>query len=133
MATFPSIAHVALTVTDLGTSVAWYNKVFDAEPAMELNDGDFQRKVYALPNGQLLGLTAHNVGASGERFSERRPGLDHVSFACADRDEVASWERKLGELGIAHGGLTDAPYGAVLSFKDPDGNALELFAPGQGS
>jgi hypothetical protein len=36
--------------------------------------------------------------------------------------------RRLGELGIDHGGVVDAPYGAVLSFKDPDGNALEFFA-----
>jgi len=35
------------------------------------------------PNGQLfLGLHAHAANA-GERFSETRTGLDHVSFALA--------------------------------------------------
>ena len=33
------------------------------------------------------------------------------------------------ELGVQHGGIVDAPYGSGLSFRDPDGIALELFAP----
>jgi len=34
-----------------------------------------------------------------------------------------------GELGVEHGGIVDAPYGSGLSFRDPDGIALEFFAP----
>jgi glyoxylase I family protein len=128
MAKFPPFSHVALTVTDLDTSVAWYNRLFDAEPVMDLDDGEFQRKVYGLPSGQLLGLTAHRGTVAGDRFSEKRPGLDHLGFGCANRDEVTTWEQRLIELGIDHSGIVDAPYGAVLSFKDPDGNALEFFA-----
>ena len=33
------------------------------------------------------------------------------------------------ELGIEHGGIKDAPYGSGLAFRDPDGIALEFFAP----
>jgi glyoxylase I family protein len=95
---------------------------------MDLHDGDFHRKVYALPGGQLLGLTAHPGTVAGDRFSEERPGLDHLGFGRSSRAEVTSWERKLVELGIDHSGVVDAAYGAVLSFKDPDGNALEFFA-----
>jgi len=32
-------------------------------------------------------------------------------------------------VGIAHGGIVDAHYGSGLSFRDPDGIALEFFAP----
>ena len=80
--------------------------------------------------GQLLGLTAHPGTVAGDRFSEKRPGLDHLGFGCSSRAEVTSWERKLVELGTDHSGVVDAAYGAVLSFKfkDPDGNALEFFA-----
>ena len=35
----------------------------------------------------------------------------------------------LDELGIAHGGIVDAGYGSGVSFRDPDGIALEFFAP----
>jgi hypothetical protein len=50
-------------------------------------------------------------------------------LGCASRDELASWERRLDELGIKHGGIVDAGYGSGLSFRDPDNIALELFAP----
>jgi catechol 2,3-dioxygenase-like lactoylglutathione lyase family enzyme len=40
-------------------------------------------------------------------------------------DEAA----RLDELGIAHGEIAHAHYGSGLSFRDPDGIALEFFAP----
>jgi hypothetical protein len=36
---------------------------------------------------------------------------------------------RLNQLGIAHGGIVDAGYGSGWSFRDPDGIALEFFAP----
>jgi hypothetical protein len=35
----------------------------------------------------------------------------------------------LAALGVDHGCVVDAGYGSGLSFRDPDGIALELFAP----
>jgi catechol-2,3-dioxygenase len=85
--------------------------------------------VYLLGNGTLLGLHQHATPAPAGSFSEYRVGLDHVSFACADREELEKWARRLDELGIAHGGVKDAAYGSGVSFRDPDGIALEFFAP----
>lgn len=48
-------------------------------------------------------------------------------MAVADRDELEAWQHHLNDLGIAHGDIVIADYGAVLSFTDPDGIALELF------
>ena len=42
---------------------------------------------------------------------------------------LVGWERRLDDLGISHGGIVDAHYGSGLSFRDPDGIALEFFAP----
>ena len=36
---------------------------------------------------------------------------------------------RLDDLGIEHGEIKDAHYGSGLSFRDPDGIALEFFAP----
>jgi catechol-2,3-dioxygenase len=55
-----------------------------------------------------------------------------VSFGCPDRAGLEKWQRKLDELGIEHGGIVDASYGSGLSFRDPDGIALEFFAPPAG-
>jgi catechol-2,3-dioxygenase len=95
----------------------------------EDTDPDFHHTVYLLGNGTLFGLHQHQSPAPAEPFSELRVGLDHVAFGCADRDELEKWSRRLDELGIAHGEIKDASYGSGLSFRDPDGIALELFAP----
>ena len=77
----------------------------------------------------LFGIHQHPAPTSSDAFNELRPGLDHVAFGCANRAELESWEKRLNELGITHGGVVDAPYGSGLSFRDPDNIALEFFAP----
>jgi len=127
---FPSIAHVAITVTDLERSTRWYAALFAADPVLDEDEeiGGFHHTVFALDGGQLFGLHTHPSPVDGD-FDERRPGLDHVSFGCQDRAELAAWQARLEGLGLAHGGIVDAHYGSGLSFRDPDGIALEFFAP----
>lgn len=127
MPTFSGFAHVALTVTDLAVSVPFYAKVLGAPPATTMTDGPFTRRVFALPGGQGLGLTQHDA-ARGARFDATTPGLDHVGFACANRDQVMAWAEHLDSIGVAHSGVQAADYGWALSFTDPDGTALEFFA-----
>ena len=130
MPDFPPLAHVALTVRDLSVSVPWYEALLEAKPALdEDTDPDFHHTVYLIGNGNLLGLHQHGTPAPDEQFSEFRVGLDHVSFGCADRAELERWARRLDELGIEHRGIKDASYGSGVTFRDPDGIALEFFAP----
>jgi glyoxylase I family protein len=128
MTAFPSITHVALTVNDLEVSVPWYRQLFDAEPIIDEDTGVFRQVVFRLGK-TVVGLHQFSRGPTGERFSELRPGLDHLSFGCQSRGELERWQNRLDELGITHGGIVDAPYGSGLSFRDPDNIALELFAP----
>ena len=130
MPEFPSLTHVALTVRDLSVSVPWYEALLDAKPVLdEDTDPDFHHTVYLIGNGNLLGLHQHKTPAPEGDFSEYRVGLDHVSFGVANRAELERWAQRLDELGIAHGGIKDATYGSGVSFRDPDGIALEFFAP----
>lgn len=94
---------------------------------MTLSDGPFHRRVFALPSGQLLGLTRHDSVAAGDAFEPARPGMDHVGFGVADRAELEQWRDHLDSVGIGHDGIVEADYGLALSLKDPDGNALEFF------
>jgi glyoxylase I family protein len=128
MASFPSLGHVALTVTDLSRSVPWYQRLLDAEPVLDEDTGPFRHAVFAL-GGTLLGLHQFPEGVEDVAFSPRRLGLDHVAFGVADRAALEAWARRLDELGIAHGPVADAHYGSALGFEDPDGLALELFSP----
>jgi catechol-2,3-dioxygenase len=127
---FPALNHVALTVRDLSISAPWYRELIGIDPLLdEDTDAGFRHIVYALPNGTIFGIHQHTEPAPDGEFSEYRVGLDHVGFGCGSREELASWAERLDELGIAHGGIVDAPYGSGLSFRDPDGSALEFFAP----
>ncbi len=129
MTTFPALTHVAVTVRDLSVSTPWYERLFDVAPVLdEDTDPDFHHTVYLLGN-TLFGLHQHGNPAPDERFSEHRVGLDHIAFGCANRGELEQWAQRLDELGIEHGGIKDATYGSGVSFRDPDGIALEFFAP----
>jgi glyoxylase I family protein len=126
--TMPAITHVAVTVTDLTASEAWYTKVFGVKPVLDEDTGPFRHIVYSLGD-TAFGLHGFPDLASKEPFNEGTPGLDHIAFGCASRDELVEWAARLDDLGVAHGDIVDAGYGSGLSFRDPDNNALELFAP----
>lgn len=124
------VNHVAVTVRDVEASGPWYRALFDADPLLdEHTDAGFRHLVWAFTDGTLFGIHQHDRPAGETDFSEFEPGLDHVGFGCADRAELEQWERRLDELGVTHGGIVDADYGSGLSFRDPDGVALEFFAP----
>ena len=128
--TFPSLNHVAVTVRDLDVSGPWYRQLIGADPVLdEHTDAGFHHVVWAFADGTVFGIHQHDQGIADGSFTEFRAGLDHVGFGCASRAELEEWVSRLDELGIEHGGIVDAPYGSGLSFRDPDGIALEFFAP----
>jgi catechol-2,3-dioxygenase len=130
MPDFPGLTHVALTVKDVEASAPWYRRLLGTDPVLdEHTDAGFRHLVWVLDGGTLLGIHQHERGVPDERFTEFRVGLDHVGFGCANRAELEKWMNRLNELGISHGGIVDAGYGSGLSFRDPDGIALEFFAP----
>jgi catechol-2,3-dioxygenase len=129
MPEFPSITHVALTVRDLDTSVPWYERLFGAAPVLNEETGTFHHVVWLVGATTLVGLHQFPELDDESPFNERRLGLDHLAFQCHDRAQLESWQTRLDELGIAHGGIVDATYGSGLSFRDPDNIALEFFAP----
>ncbi len=126
MADFPPVTHLALTVTDLDRSVAWYTRLFGSDPVAIADE-----KVYRFAAWLQPSFAVHAFATPGDvdTFSEFRPGLDHVAFTCADRAAIESWSGRLDDLGIAHGEIVDAWYGSGLAFRDPDNIALEFFAP----
>lgn len=126
----PALNHVAVTVRDIEISGPWYREILGGAPIIdEHTDAGFRHLVWMLDGGTVFGIHEHDREAADEHFSELRVGLDHVGFGCASRAELERWLIRLEELGIEHGGIVDAPYGSGLSFRDPDGIALEFFAP----
>jgi catechol-2,3-dioxygenase len=127
---FPALNHIAVTVRDMDISGPWYRDLLGGDPIVdEHTDAGFRHLVWLLPGRTLFGIHQHDRPAPDEKFSEFRVGLDHVGFGCANRAELGDWVTRLNKLGIEHGGIVDASYGSGLSFRDPDGIALEFFAP----
>lgn len=130
-------AHVRITVNDIVRSRAFYDEVFGFPVAHELPaDADAETReklwflfggvIYQLPLG-LFGLRP--VGPGGDFFDEDRVGLDHISFAVPARSDLETAVASLDGMGVAHNGIKDIGNGWILEFRDPDGIALELFAP----
>lgn len=125
--------HVAVTVRDIDASLPWYQALFERAPVLdEHTDAGFRHAVWAFEDGTLFGIHQHDRPLEGGRFTEFQAGLDHVGFGCANRAELDTWAEKLDTLGIEHSGVVDAHYGSGLSFRDPDGIALEFFTPPAG-
>ena len=98
---------------------------------LDQDTGPFRHVVWTTDTGSLVSLHGFAKGTTDpkDRFSEFRVGLDHVSFGCASRDDLEKWSRRLDEIGVEHSEIKDASYGSGLAFRDPDGIALEFFAP----
>lgn len=128
MTEFRGFSHLALTVSDLERSKQWYTDVLGWQLLMEDADESGIRFAFGLLPGSVgLGLRQHPRG-SRDAFTPERTGLDHVSLAVDSRNELAAFEEHLAGKGVTHSPIVDVPYGSVLSFKDPDGIALEAFA-----
>ena len=88
--------------------------------------------VYLVGGGMLLGLApAPDARARRARSASTASGSTTSPSVARTATQLEKWARRLDELGIDHGGIKDAPYGSGLSFRDPDGIALEFFAPPQ--
>jgi glyoxylase I family protein len=137
MTEFPATAHhVGLTVTDVEVSRQWYQRLLNAAPvldedfpAVSEHHQGFHKVVFVLPGGFVVALVAHPATDRNRRFDEFGPGLDHIGFGCADRNQLEKWQQRLDELGIEHGVIAEDAAGFALAFRDPDNIALEFWAP----
>jgi glyoxylase I family protein len=117
------VHHLALTVTDMDRSLAFYNKLGFEKVA------EFGPKIMVSNGTIVIGLGA--VAPADDQFSPERVGLDHLSLQVASRADLEAAVAYFDAEGISHGDITElAPFGImILAFFDPDGIALEFTAP----
>ena len=91
---------------------------------------DSHKSKTLVSNGSvMLGLDSSPI--AGDRFDEKRVGLDHLSFQVAHRVDLETAAAYFDENNIDHGEITDLTgFGiSILAFHDPDNIALEFTAP----
>ena len=125
MPTFRGVDHVSLSVSDLDASERFYTDVLDFMVVLDFGHG---RVCIHRRTGFVLGLIRH-PGGSGSRFSETNTGLDHLGLVAAGREELEAWEERFLAAGVTFTPIRDMELGHHLNFRDPDGIALELYAP----
>ncbi|WP_374688054.1 VOC family protein [Promineifilum sp.] len=130
--TITAVHHVTLTVSDVARSADFYTRHLGFQVLLDLGG---TRRI--LGNGHVvLAVTLPSDQAApipaGDRFSENRVGLDHVSFGLSSRAELEAAAAYFDEQGIIRGEIRDLGPGLgiyVMAFRDPDNIQLEMTAP----
>ena len=119
--------HLSLSVSDLGKSTEWYQQVLGLEVTAEIDGDGFRRNRLRAPDsGVTLTLTRHDH-QSGETFSERRPGMDHVALHVGAAEDVEALKERFTALGVQHSEPRVSDETAVITLRDPDNIQIEVF------
>ena len=135
-----NISHIALTVSDLERSTAFYDKVFEfigfkraevpesTQKAMKTRLKAWVGPGYSISIRPSKGEFAHRP------HDRNAPGFNHMAFTAEDRSDIEKMYELLTKMGAT---VLDAPaeypyargYFAVY-FTDPDGLKFEFaYAP----
>ena len=135
-----SISHIALAVSDVERSTAFYDKVFAfiGFKRVEVPEATQQAMKTRLQAwvGQGYSISIRpSKGDFARRLHDRNaPGFNHLAFSAKDRSDIEKLHDLLKEMGAT---ILDAPaeypyspgYFAVY-FADPDGRKFEFaYAP----
>ena len=132
MPTLSGVIETALYVDDLEQARLFYEDVL----GLSRLTGDARFLAFDVGGRSVLllfrrGATLETVHLPGGTIPPHDgSGPIHVAFSVA-ADDLAAWEARLGEQGVAIEGRTDWPRGGrSVYFRDPDNHLLELVTPG---
>jgi catechol 2,3-dioxygenase-like lactoylglutathione lyase family enzyme len=120
--------HVKLPVSDLDTSLTWYQRVFDAEHLSQFDHYDGAGARYAVIL-QLPGVDIPVELRWAPDAATATAGYDPVSFVAGD---IQAWSDHLDAVGIEHSPVITALAGQLLIFRDPDQTFLRLLTMPEG-
>ena len=121
--------HVTAVTSAAANNVAFYTRVLGLRMVKKtVNQDDVS--AYHLFYGDKLG----SAGTEMTFFDWEHAG-PHVptagmvaatAFRVPGREALAWWRRRFDEQGVAHDGIAERANRAVLPFRDPEGQRLEL-------
>jgi catechol 2,3-dioxygenase-like lactoylglutathione lyase family enzyme len=126
------VLETALYVDDLDRACGFYEQVLGlagihTDQRLRAYDVGGRGVLLLFRRGQSL----HTVMLPGGTIPPHDGGGPvHIAFSIA-AEELAAWEDRLRQAGIAIEGRTTWPRGGQsIYFRDPDGHLLELATPG---
>ena len=135
----PALHHISFTVTDVDTSVSWYEAVFGITHKTDVPHAGGVGKLLATDAMDLIIVLHRHDTNDGALFAETVTGLDHAGFVVPTRADLVAWQEHLEANGVVRADtadkpltqspIADEPYGSILVFRDPDNIQLEFLAP----
>jgi glyoxylase I family protein len=119
------LSHIAIRVTDLARAKRFYTETLGFPLVIEED-----RLVIVNADGVYLALDGGAPETrKDDKFNPFRVGLDHLALAVSTKD-LDGLKRQLDASGVRNNGIETDPTlgGKYISFHDPDGIALELYA-----
>lgn len=132
------VHHVAIRVQDPAATRKWWEEVVGLQ-FMELPATNTHLWRGAPDSGMLIATQIGNTyfifapplegTPSGQNFSEKQIGLDHIAFAVQDRGELDGLLGRLRSAGSTTEGIeTDPVMGKeYICFRDPNNLQVEAF------
>jgi catechol 2,3-dioxygenase-like lactoylglutathione lyase family enzyme len=125
----PGLNHILLTISDTARSRAFYGDLlgFDITVMAEDPDGSFFFSV----GDVMFFLFPSRHPVPGDRFSEFRIGLDHLSFTAPSKEALHELADKLIAAGVDTKGVEQFEHTGnwYIAFRDPDNIQLEYWLP----
>ncbi len=122
----PGLNHLILTVGDPARSRAFYADLlgFEVQDLADESGGGF----YFAAGGTWFFCSPSRQPVPGDRFSEFRIGLDHLSFTAPSREALEALAAKLKAAGVDTQGVErEATGNWYVAFRDPDNIQLEYW------
>jgi catechol 2,3-dioxygenase-like lactoylglutathione lyase family enzyme len=127
MPTFSKVSHTSFSVRDAEASAQWWTALLElTEIDRVAGDGWHAILLIHRSTRTIIEFQQHDENR-GEQFDPRRTGFDHMGFKVDNRAELDDWLARFEQLGVNHSPINEREYGAVLTFKDPDGIQFEMF------
>ena len=127
MPNFSRVSHISFSVRDADASARWWAALLGLTE-IDRVAGDGWQGILLLhaPSRTIIEFQQHD-GNQGETFDPRRTGFDHMAFKVDTRADLDEWLARFEQLAVSHSPIAEREYGAVLTFKDPDGIQFEMF------
>ena len=114
--------HVAINVSNMAESIAWYEKVFGLKTYKVAEWGEYPVFLLAGKTGIALFPVNRRVGSINQKSEEK--GIDHFAFNVTN-ENYAKAKLHFDSLGIDYI-EKDHHYFHSVYTKDPDGHEVEL-------
>ena len=119
-------SHVALPVSDIDRSIAFYERWAGLKLVDRLEDPKSGNKAARMGDDRSSFVVA--LVQNGKPVEHHLAGMGHLGVGCADRGEVDRICAEAKRDGVLRHGPVDAgfPLGYWAFLADPDGHQLEL-------